>query len=318
MSLHSLLPEEAPSLFQRYLQWLDILDPSTLLLSNEEIKNSQAVLESCEQVTDDSLEDQKVKEAQRVCQATLHPHTGSIIPVIFRPPAFMPLCTPLAMATMLPHKGTIPAFFWQVLFQSYSAGFNLIHGNKISKAEDFQTQQYLFLLGSVTYTACVGATPQFLMNRYQMTSPAMQTFFRKLLPIPLLTFLSAFNVLIVRIPEIENGIDVMDKAGNIVGVSQRAGEKAVRETALSRAALIGVTSLMPTLVRRTLQRTRFILRNPRALAPIKHVAAALVFGLMIPVSFGLFPQHGKIQRADLEAKVQANTTETELFYHRGL
>lgn len=37
--------------------------------------------------------------------------------------------------------------------------------------------------------------------------------------------MSAFTVVVVRSPEFENGIEVMDSNGKVVGVSQKAGEK---------------------------------------------------------------------------------------------
>lgn len=37
--------------------------------------------------------------------------------------------------------------------------------------------------------------------------------------------MSAFTVVAVRSPEFENGIEVMDRNGTVLGVSQKAGEK---------------------------------------------------------------------------------------------
>lgn len=37
--------------------------------------------------------------------------------------------------------------------------------------------------------------------------------------------MSAFTVVAVRSPEFENGIEVMDRNGKVVGVSKKAGEK---------------------------------------------------------------------------------------------
>ncbi|XP_053548643.1 sideroflexin-4 isoform X2 [Bombina bombina] len=248
--------EELPTFFGRFIHWINVLDPTTFLASDAEIENSKNLLEHSGHSTKDSLEGEKVKEALKVCEASLHPDTGNIIPPIFRPPAFMPLATPLVVAALLPHKGTKSAFFWQILFQSYNAGFTLLNGRNTNNMEHVTSQQSLLLVGAVSYAACVGASPYFLMNRYKLTSPAMQTFFRKMLPVPVITFLSALNVLFVRMPEIEHGIEVRDKAGNIIGVSHHAGEKAVKETAVSRMALVGVTSLMPMLLHFVFQRFR--------------------------------------------------------------
>lgn len=45
--------------------------------------------------------------------------------------------------------------------------------------------------------------------------------------------MSAFTVAVVRSPEFENGIEVMDRNGKVVGVSQKAGEKVGEEVEAS-------------------------------------------------------------------------------------
>ncbi|GAB0191976.1 sideroflexin-4 [Grus japonensis] len=69
------------------------------------------------------------------------------------------------------------------------------------------------------------ALPFVFMNRYTLQSPLTQLVVKKLLPAPLLGLMSAFTVVVVRSPEFENGIEVMDRNGKVVGVSQKAGEK---------------------------------------------------------------------------------------------
>lgn len=44
-----------------------------------------------------------------------------------------------------------------------------------------------------------------------------------------------------------------------------------------------------------LNRTRLFQRNSLLVAPCRHISAALVLGLMIPVSFSLFPQLGTVR-----------------------
>lgn len=186
---------------------------------------------------------------------------------------------------------------------------------------------------------------------------------------------------------------MFDSDGNSVGISKAAGYKvrsgehrgiiplmlrqriikefafvqAVKETALSRAALFGATAAGPNLLVLLLQRrvtfqlsstqshpfvltnpivlsrTRPFQRNPLLIAPLRHVTAAVVLGLMIPVSLGLFPQLGmvrfrirsccyvslvmnssdtdlvlQIKREAVEEELQATAFEGHLFYHRGL
>uniref|UniRef100_UPI00398F4327 sideroflexin-4 n=1 Tax=Pristiophorus japonicus TaxID=55135 RepID=UPI00398F4327 len=310
---------EGQSFFHRFLQWLDILDPTTLLASNKEIENAQTRLQSSPPSLKEMMKDKKIKEALKLTLSSVHPDTGDLLPTVFRASAFTPFAAPLAIAMLLPHKGMKTAVFWQFLFQSYSAGYNLANRNKTTcKDEKIPLKQVLLLVGSVSYTTCLGVFPQFVMHRYGLNSPGMYTLFRKILPVPVLAVASAFNVATVRGFEFEKGIEVADRNGNVVGISQIAGTKAVKETALSRAVLIGTTAAAPNMLVSYLQRTNFIRRYPLALAPIRHIITALVLGLMVPVSFSLYPQTGKINRSSLEPLIQSATTENELYYNKGL
>ncbi|XP_067909104.1 sideroflexin-4 isoform X2 [Heterodontus francisci] len=307
------------SFFHRLLQWLDILDPSTLLASNKEIENARTLLHYSIPSLKETVKDEKIKEALKLILSSVHPDTGDVLPTIFRASAFMPFAATLVVAMLLPHRGMKPAVFWQFLFQSYNAGFNLAHRNKTTcKDEMIPLKQVLLLVGSVSYTTCLGVFPQFVMYRYASNSPAMHTMFRKILPVPVLAIASALNVAVVRGFEFDKGIEVTDKNGNVVGVSQIAGTKAVKETALSRAVLVGTTAAAPNILVSYLERTSFIRRFPLALAPVRHIMTAFVLGLMVPISFSLYPQTGQIKRSNLEPLIQSATTEDDLYYNRGL
>ncbi|NXJ74409.1 SFXN4 protein, partial [Trogon melanurus] len=209
--------------------------------------------------------------------------------------------------------------FLQFAFHTYTTAFTLLNGNSTTKAEEysFQEKQIYYGLGAISYAACLGAVPFVFMNRYTLKSPLTQLVIKKLLPAPLFGLMSAFTVAVVRSPEFENGIKVMDRNGKVIGVSQKAGEKAVRETALSRGALFGTTFFLPAVLMYFVERAKFA-KTPHALASGRMLMITSVLAGMIPVSFSMFPQCGEIKRADLEPEIQASTEETELFYNRGI
>ncbi|XP_070398288.1 sideroflexin-4 isoform X2 [Nothobranchius furzeri] len=130
--------------------------------------------------------------------------------------------------------------------------------------------------------------------------------------------LAFFSVLTVRSEESRTGIRVFDSNGNAIGVSKAAGKKAVWDTALSRAVLLGTTAAVPIPLILLLRRTRLFQRNPLLVTPCFYASIALVFCLMIPVSFSLFPQLGTINREKVEDELQAEAVGGELYYHRGL
>ncbi|XP_048361495.1 sideroflexin-4 isoform X5 [Sphaerodactylus townsendi] len=285
---------------QRFYHWIDILDPLLLLKPTKEIERSRALLLTSGPDITESLQNEEIKAAGKLSLASVNPVTGNIIPTIFRPPAFLPVTAPLA------------------LFHACTGGFNLANGSLTEDTKEFPVKQMLLSTGAVLYCAFVGALPHYIMTRYKVQNPSMQLFLKKILPGPLTAILCAFNVLVIRGRESENGIEIMDSKGSIVGVSQNAGEKAVRETALSRALLFGTAVCIPDVVLDYVKRTNVLRRNLFVLGPLRAVMMISILGLMIPVSFSWIPQLGTIQRSLIEPQIISSTEETEFFYSRGI
>ncbi|NWV77711.1 SFXN4 protein, partial [Dasyornis broadbenti] len=309
---------EGQSFFQRFLLWADVLDPLLLLKSSNEIKRNRLLIQVNEKTLSEPIQNNQTKQAFLLSLSSVHPDTDKIIPVLFRPPAFMPITLPLVIVSSVQRQAK-HSFFWQFVFHTYTSAFTLVNGNRTPKCNEYSLQQKQILLGlgAVSYSACIGALPLAFVNRYVLKSSLMQLVVRKLLPAPLLGLTNAFTVAMVRSPEFENGIEVMDRTGKVVGVSKKAGEKAVRETAVSRAVLFGTTFLLPEVLMYFMQRARFV-KNPRALGPVRMFVIMSVLAGMLPVSFSMFPQCGEIKRAELEPEILSSTEETEFFYNRGI
>ncbi|XP_054838463.1 sideroflexin-4 isoform X2 [Eublepharis macularius] len=308
---------EGKTFSQRFFHWIDILDPLLLFKSQEEIKTSRELLLTSGPDITKSLLNKKIKEAWNLSLASVNPSTGDIVPPIFRLPAFLPLTVPLVLGTSLLPNGVKHAFLGQLLFHTYITSFNLAHGNTTRKPEEFPHKQMLLTTGAIVYSASTGAFPHYILTRFQLQSPA-QLFLKKIIPAPLTAFLCAFNVLIIRGEEYESGIEIMDSNGCIVGVSKKAGEKAVKETAFSRAVMIGTALFIPDIALHYLKRTNILIRNPLVCSPLKFIMMVSVLGVMIPVSFSWMPQLGTIQRSLIEPEIISSTEETEFFYNRGV
>ncbi|NXG07860.1 SFXN4 protein, partial [Sakesphorus luctuosus] len=306
------------SFSRRFLLWADALDPLLLLQSNDEIKKARWLIQTHEKTPSEPTQNNQTRQAFLLSLSSIHPDTEKIIPVLFRPPAFMPLTLPWVIVSSLQHQAK-STFFFQFVFHTYTTAFTLVNGNGTPKADEYSVQdkQIFYGLGAISYAACVGALPLIFMNRYTLKGPLTQLIVRKLLPAPLLGVTSAFTAAMVRSPEFENGIQVMDRNGNVVGVSRNAGEKAVRETALSRAVLFGTTFFVPELLTHFVQRAKLV-KSPRALSSVRLFLITSVLAGMVPVSLSMFPQCGQIKREDLEPEILSSTEETEFFYNRGI
>ncbi|KAK2536064.1 hypothetical protein Q9966_006737 [Columba livia] len=309
---------EGQSFFQRFLLWADVLDPLLLLKSSDEIRRTRLLIQNSGKTPSEPIQNDETKKAFLLSLSSVHPDSDKIIPVLFRAPAFLPLSLPLVIVSSAQHQAK-HTFFFQFVFHTYTTAFTLINGNGTAKSEEYslEQKQIFYGLGAISYAACIGALPLVFMNRYTLKSPVTELVIKKLLPAPILGLMSAFTVAVVRSPEFENGIEVMDRNGKVVGVSQKAGEKAVKETALSRAALFGTTFFLPAVLMHFVERAKFA-KTPRALASVRMFMITSVLAGMLPVSLSMFPQCGEIKRADLEPEIQSATEETELFYNRGI
>lgn len=302
------------SFLQRVKIWFDLLDPTVLISSDIEIQKAHSLLGS-----DEKQSDEQGHTATTVSLSSVHSDTGEVLPVIFRPPAVLPLSSPIIYAAFMPHTTVKSALLFHFLLQSYFTGFNYSNRNASSKqGKEMSVKQLLLNAGTVSYATCAGALPQIIIRQLRVSSPSVQGLCRTVLPAPLAALLAYFNLITVRSEEPENGIQVFDSEGNAVGLSRAAAEKAVRETALSRAALLGTTAAVPNLIHALLQRSRLFQKRSMLLAPLRPFSVVFILGLMVPVSFSLFPQLGTIKKEKLEEELQAAAVDGHLFYHRGL
>ena len=68
-------------------------------------------------------------------------------------------------------------------------------------------------------------------------TPAVKNLVQRFVPLPAVMTASTLNVVLMRMHEVDEGIDVVDKQGNVVGTSKLAAKKALKEMAVTRAAL---------------------------------------------------------------------------------
>uniref|UniRef100_A0A8D0QSG9 Sideroflexin 4 n=1 Tax=Sus scrofa TaxID=9823 RepID=A0A8D0QSG9_PIG len=281
---------ERQSFIQRFLQWTELLDPTNLVISIEKIEKSRQLLLTNEDASRGDLEDKRIQEAWKRSLSTVHPDNSKLIPSPFRPAALLPFTAPMVFLSMLPVKKLKSMILPQVSFYTYSTIFNLVNGNA----------SYLL--------------PRLLQVKFSLSTVLS----RNVIPVLVLAQLSGMNVVASRSLEPMRGIEVMDKEGNVIGYSRKAGAKAIKDTATSRVVLFGSSAFIPEVFSYFFKRTQFFLQCPWSLWTLKLSCTILVMGLMVPVSFSVFPQIGRIQCSELEKEIQSATEETELFYNRGV
>uniref|UniRef100_A0A8C0PCM5 Sideroflexin 4 n=1 Tax=Canis lupus familiaris TaxID=9615 RepID=A0A8C0PCM5_CANLF len=282
------------SFIQRFLQWTELLDPTNLVVSVEKIEKSRQLLLTNEDASIRDLEDPRIKEAWKR-SLVMHPDSSKLIPVPFRPAGELILI--FGMCDLC------ASIFLQISFYTYTTAFNIVNGNA----------SYVSIRRLRGYIILCDFFGVFYVPLLDPTYPLLCIFF-----FTPTAHISAVNVVAVRSLEPIRGIEVMDKEGHVMGYSRKAGTKAVRDTASSRVVLYGTSAFIPEVFSHYFVRTQFFRQHPWSLWTFKLACTVLVMGLMVPVSFSIFPQIERIQCSELEKEIQSATEDTELFYHRGV
>ncbi|KAK0393034.1 hypothetical protein QR680_000025 [Steinernema hermaphroditum] len=269
----------------RYLHYLDVIDPRTLFVSHERLKEYVSLLNEWKKkkVT---VTDRELWHAQKVKQAILHPDTGEKILPPFRMSGFVPFGWITVTGMLLPNPSWPTLLFWQWMNQSHNACVNYANRNA-SKSQD--TSVYL-----KAYAAA----------KADHLPPTTRLIVQRFVPLPATSLASTLNV--------------CDKSGNVLGISKVAAKKAVYETAMTRAFLPVPLLLAPPCIMPFLERTTFVKRSATRHLFVNAIVCTISFALSLPVALALFPQQSKIETSRIERDIQKKTADKFVWFNRGL
>lgn len=91
--------------------------------------------------------------------------------------------------------------------------------------------------GAVTAAISISVGLSLLLRRANKLSPSLKSLIQKFVPLPAVMTASTLNVCLMRMHELNEGINVVDKEGKTVGTSKVAAKKALKEMAVTRALL---------------------------------------------------------------------------------
>jgi hypothetical protein len=132
---------------------------------------------------------------------------------------------------------------------------------------------------------------------------------------------SSLNCYIVRRPEIDSGVPLLN--GRMEDVlpgetSREAAKLGVHSTTASRAVLQMPTYFIPPLLLDTVAPLKqYMCENPSMVVPITTFMLTLSFGVGLPCAVGMFPQMSKIRAVDVESKYHGLDDE-EFYFNKGL
>ncbi|XP_041930398.1 sideroflexin-5-like [Alosa sapidissima] len=305
------------SFLGRLKHFIDIIDPSTLFVS-------EGRLNECVKLLDDykngslspGVTDSQLWEAQKAKQAIIHPDTGEKIFMPFRMSGYVPFGTPIVVGLLLPNQTLATTVFWQWLNQSHNACVNYANRNatKPTPTSKF-LQGYAGAVGSAVSIA-VGLN--ILIQKSSKFSPATRVIIQRFVPFPAVASANICNVGLMRHNELHEGIDVLDDNGNVVGSSRIAAKHALMETAFTRVVLPFPIFVLPPMIMAYLEKLPLLQAHRRLMLPIHSFVCLAVFGLSLPLAISLFPQMSQIEVSHLEPEIAMATDCKVVTYNKGL
>jgi len=300
-------PRYDPSTFTGRLRTnLDIVDPFTLLLSQDEIRRQVALLETYKKNPNmaSTHSDTDLWYARKVRDSAVHPDTGDIIARPFRMAGFVPFGTPVVLAMLVPatSNSLLLSAMAQTLNQSHNAAVNWCNRSATSGGDP--TKDILRGYFSAVSVAVGIATTSMLMLR--RLPPGPRTDLLKLfVPWPAVVAASTSNMVMMRYPELQRGITLRDvETGEDMGVSQVAAKRAIQSTAVARMTLATAAVLGPQLLYAAAEHGGLYRTYPRSRMPTQAVFTLLCFGLGVPVSLSFFTQEMTLSAGELEPQFQ--------------
>uniref|UniRef100_A0A3B3ZLM7 Sidoreflexin n=1 Tax=Periophthalmus magnuspinnatus TaxID=409849 RepID=A0A3B3ZLM7_9GOBI len=290
----------------RLRHFIDIIDPSTLFVSEKQLQANLKLLNDFKNgIVPPGVSDDQLWEAQKIKQAIIHPDTGEKIFMPFRMSGYVPFGTPIVSSNQT---------HW--LNQSHNACVNYANRNatKPTPISKF-LQGYV---GAVTSAVSIAVGLNVLIEKAHRLNPATRMIIQRLVPFPAVASANICNVGLMRHSELSEGIDVLDNNGNVVGSSRIAARHAIMETAFTRVVLPMPIFVLPPIIMSYLERLRFLQKNRRLLLPIHSVVCLVTFGLSLPVAISLFPQMSQIEVSRLEPEIAMATDCKVVTYNKGL
>ena len=142
-------------------------------------------------------------------------------------------------------------------------------------------------------------------------------------PYPAAAGANMVNTVVMRFQELEDGVEVFDDRGAVVGVSHVAARSAVFDTCVTRLALPAGNFILTPLAYLALERGtplgRAVARRPWLALPTQLATTVACFALCVPGSLALYPPVVAVPAADLEPHIASNFPDgTILRYNKGM
>ncbi|XP_003494629.1 sideroflexin-1 [Bombus impatiens] len=301
----------------RALHFLTVTNPLNLFLSAKELEHARDIVTKYRK--GDSLAQLKVTQDELwKCKyrydSAYHPDTGEKMLPIGRMSAQVPMNMMITGCMLTFYKTTAHVVIWQWINQSFNAIVNYTNRSGSSPIPmNTILQSYAIASGGAVMTA-LG------LNRLLRNAPPLVG---RLVPFAAVAAANCVNIPFMRMPELQNGIELQTEEGTKVGSSRRAASKAIAAVTLSRILMSAPSMILSPILMNFMDR-RQMLRNAKwAVVPIQVLICGVCLTFATPLCCALFVQRVPISVDDLEPDVRdqvlfANPNLRTVYYNKGL
>jgi tricarboxylate carrier len=261
--------------------------------------------------------DEDVWNAKMLYDSAFHPETKEKMFILGRMSAQVP-CNMTITGLMITFYKTTPAvLFWQWINQSFNAIVNYTNRSGDTGASNQQ-------LGYAYLAATTGAIATALGVNY--ASKRLPPVFARLGPFAAVAAANCINIPMMRMRELENGINIYDEEGNELGRSKIAARKAISQVVLSRVGMASPGMVLVPVLVNVLSKKKWYMRLgrfPAFEAAIQTIGVGFCLAFATPLCCALFPQQSSLRVNQLEAELQEhiaanNQFTSRVFFNKGL
>ncbi|KAL0486508.1 sideroflexin [Acrasis kona] len=297
----------------RLKHFASIADPRLLLVSRSEAHWANTVIQHAKDHKDVSAAD--FWRAQNIKSTYVNHDTGQPISALASFPTFLPANT--VLLTYLLTTRSIPSIISsQVLYHAYNTTFHMSNKSDRYYVTDKQLQDHFFSNCLTSVTTAVALT--LWANRTKIIKDEItRQRVRSVVPFISLVGANIYSTFALQRDELNNGIDITDEEGNLIGKSKAAGSKSIRECILERTLMIGPVALVPHIVVDYFENKRnLFVSKPHFKIPIFLSSLVLCMFVYIPVCYSLLSPQGRISVSSVEEEFRKEArTGDEYFYY---
>lgn len=269
--------------YERFLKYVKVTDPSTLIYSDSRVEEARRSLQ--DPASSSALSAEARELNQKIVNAAIHPVTNEIIPRPFRVSAIAPVNIPLVFAMIQCPASNVPGtLFLHWLNQSYNTACN--YANR--SGSDQSTEALMKAYGLAVTSAC---TLAYGMGKLVERGPRALKMLGPLIPVVAVSAANISNIGFTRMDEIKTGTTVFDEHGQSHGLSPSAGFTCVAQTALTRCVLVPIACLLfPPAIMAGLGKMKLLPNNNKLKLAIELGAIFVSLQAALPAALAVYPQ----------------------------